>query len=87
LVLLDDEPDEPASRASISAEVAEQRGIKVTRLRADGASAYERLASLVGLVDYASVYLAIGSGIDPTPVAPIDALKQRLVSLVAANRP
>jgi glucose/mannose-6-phosphate isomerase len=87
LVLLDDEPDEPASRASISAEVAEQRGIKVTRLRADGASAYERLASLVGLVDYASVYLAIGSGIDPTPVAPIDALKQRLVSLVAATRP
>jgi hypothetical protein len=33
---------------------------------------------LVGLIDYATVYLALLHGTDPTPVAPIDALKQRL---------
>ena len=30
----------------------------------------ERLASLVGLLDYASVYLGLAYGIDPTPIAP-----------------
>jgi glucose/mannose-6-phosphate isomerase len=35
------------------------------------------LASLVGVIDYSSVYLAIGQGIDPTPVDAIDAVKAR----------
>jgi glucose/mannose-6-phosphate isomerase len=38
----------------------------------------ERLASLVGLVDFASVYLALAYGIDPTPVAAITELKARI---------
>ncbi|WP_322767296.1 SIS domain-containing protein, partial [Frankia sp. Cr1] len=36
---------------------------------AQGSSRLERLASLVGLFDYASVYLGIVLGLDPTPVA------------------
>jgi glucose/mannose-6-phosphate isomerase len=40
----------------------------------------ERLASVVGLVDYATVYLALAQGIDPTPVRPIEELKKRLES-------
>ena len=78
LVLLHDD-DEPATkdRVEASEEVADARGIPVTVLRSEGRHPFERLASLVGLVDYASVYAAIGAGIDPTPIAPIDALKAR----------
>ena len=85
LVLVDDETDE-TSRAEISDEVAQARGVAVTRLRTEGASAVERLASVVGLIDYASVYLALAQGIDPTPVAPIDALKKRLESAAASEQ-
>jgi len=46
----------------------------------------ERLASVVGLVDYATVYLALAQGIDPTPVAPIDELKKRLEPVASAPR-
>ena len=85
LVLLDDEPEQ-TSRAEISDEIAQARGVAVTRLRTEGASAVERLASIVGLIDYASVYLALAQGIDPTPVAPIDALKQRLESAALSQQ-
>ena len=62
-------------------------GVAVTRPDAPkGASAVERLASVVGLIDYASVYLALAQGIDPTPVAPIDALKKRLESAAASEQ-
>jgi glucose/mannose-6-phosphate isomerase len=82
LVLLDDEGGDERSRANVSEEVAANRGVPVSRVRAEGASAVERLASLLGLVDYASVYLALAQGIDPTPVAPIDELKKRLAGPV-----
>lgn len=88
LVLVDDEPASGtrSSRADISVDVAKSRGVGVTRLRADGASAVERLASVVGLIDYASVYLALLLDIDPTPVAPIDELKKRLESVSGESR-
>jgi glucose/mannose-6-phosphate isomerase len=77
LVLVrDDAGDELAARrAESSAEVAQARGIAVTTLTAEGGSAVERLASLVGLIDFASVYLALARGVDPTPIVPIDELK------------
>lgn len=80
LVLLRDPTEHPevAMRADVSRELAADRGIPVTELTAEGGSAYERLASLVGPIDYASVYLALLLGIDPTPIGPIDALKARL---------
>lgn len=78
LVLLDDEQDTAAARIEASADIADARGVPVTRLSAEGDGAVERLASLVGLLDYASVYLALGHGIDPTPVDAIAELKERL---------
>ena len=84
LVLVDDETED-TSRAEISDELAQARGVAVTRLKTEGSSTIERLASVVGLIDYASVYLALAQGIDPTPVAPIDALKKRLESAAAAR--
>jgi glucose/mannose-6-phosphate isomerase len=79
IVMRDDADDElAAARADVSAEIATSRGIPVTVLSAQGDSAVERLASLVGLVDYASVYLGLACGLDPTPIAPIDELKRAL---------
>jgi glucose/mannose-6-phosphate isomerase len=80
LVLLhdDDGSEGMRQRVEVSAEVASARGVAVSTLRSEGASGVERLASLVGLIDYASVYLALALGVDPTPIQPIDDLKARL---------
>ncbi len=82
LVLLRDTDEHPqvARRADVSAELARERDVPVLQLRAEGGSAFARLASLVGLTDYASAYLALLQGIDPTPVDAITALKERIRS-------
>jgi glucose/mannose-6-phosphate isomerase len=49
----------------------------VSALRAEGTSSFERFVSLVGVSDFASVYLALLQGTDPTPIDAIMALKQR----------
>jgi glucose/mannose-6-phosphate isomerase len=80
LVLLRDSHEHPqvARRREESARLAAGRGIEVTELAATGSGPLERLASLVQLIDYATVYLAIAQGIDPGPVAPIAELKARI---------
>jgi glucose/mannose-6-phosphate isomerase len=80
LVLLRDTHEHPqvARRREESAKVAAQRGIEVSELTAMGDLPLERLASLVHLIDYASVYLAIAGGIDPAPIAAIQELKARI---------
>ncbi len=78
-LIRDDAADElAAQRADASAEVARNRGIAVSVIVSEGRSAIERLASLIGLLDYTSVYLGLVQGVDPTPIAPIDELKARL---------
>jgi glucose/mannose-6-phosphate isomerase len=80
LVLLRDLDEHPqaARRAEVSAELARERDVPVLSLSAEGDSALERLASLVGVADYTSAYLALLLGIDPTPVDAITALKERI---------
>ena len=80
LVLLRDTHEHPqvARRREESARIAAERGIGVTELAAAGDLPLERLASLVTLIDYASVYLAIANGIDPAPIAAIQELKARI---------
>jgi len=80
LVLLRDSHEHPqvARRREESARLAAGRGIEVTELAAAGGGPLERLASLVQLIDYATVYLAIAQGIDPGPVATIAELKARI---------
>jgi len=80
LVLLRDPDEHPqaARRAKASRELAEGRGTGVGELTAEGASPLERMASLVALIDYATVYLALLLGIDPTPVTAITELKERI---------
>jgi glucose/mannose-6-phosphate isomerase len=80
LVMLRDTHEHPqvARRREESARIAAERGIEVTELDAAGDLPLERLASLVQLIDYAAVYLAIAIGIDPTPIAAIQELKARI---------
>jgi glucose/mannose-6-phosphate isomerase len=82
LLLLRDTEEHPqvARRTAVSRELAEERGVPVSELQADGASSFERIASLVGLGDWATTYLALLEGRDPTPVDAITALKQRILS-------
>jgi glucose/mannose-6-phosphate isomerase len=80
LVLLRDSHEHPqvARRREESARLAAERDIDVTELAAADGGPLERLASLVQLIDYATVYLAIVLDIDPGPVAAIQELKARI---------
>ncbi|MFD0887548.1 SIS domain-containing protein, partial [Streptosporangium algeriense] len=80
LFMLRDTEEHPqeARRREVSVRMAEDRGVPVTQLVAEGAHPLERLATLIGLGDYASTYLALGYGIDPTPVSAITELKARI---------
>ncbi len=77
VVLLRDTDEHPrvARRADVITELAHARGLDVSNLLAEGSSGFQRIASLVNLGDWATTYLAILEGIDPTPVRPIDELK------------
>lgn len=80
LVTLRDTEEHPrvAEKAAAGAALAEERGIGVSSLSAVGRHPLERLAELIGLTDFASVYLALLYGVDPSPVAAIDEFKERL---------
>lgn len=80
LLLRDDDGDGSVRRARVSQDVADARSVPTTVVTAEGASPVERLASLVCLTDFATTYLAILQGIDPSPVPPIDEVKRRLES-------
>ena len=80
LVLLADPAEHPqvARRRAASAELAAERGIHVTELPMTGEHPLQRFASVVPLIDYATVYLGIASGVDPTPIEIIQELKERI---------
>jgi glucose/mannose-6-phosphate isomerase len=80
LVIVRDTEEHPqvTRRREVSAELARERGVPVTELVARGEHPLERLAGLIAHADYASVYLALAIGADPTPVATIQELKARI---------
>jgi len=65
-------------RVQSSVRLLEEAGAPVRRILSDEAALLPRMIGLVALGDYTSVYLAIGWGIDPTPVEKIDFLKAKL---------
>jgi glucose/mannose-6-phosphate isomerase len=75
----EDEADEPVAveerRADAVQTLAERRGVRCDVLTAEGGSALERLASLVAVPDFASLYLALAHGLDPMAVPAISELK------------
>jgi glucose/mannose-6-phosphate isomerase len=80
LVIIRDTEEHPrvTRRREISRELADDRGVPVTELTAQGEHPLERLAGLIAHADYASVYLALAIGADPTPVPAIQELKVRI---------
>jgi glucose/mannose-6-phosphate isomerase len=80
LVIVRDTEEHPqvTRRREVSAELARERGVPVTELVARDGHPLERLAGLIAHADYASVYLALAIGVDPTPVATIQELKARI---------
>ena len=72
------EPADVAARFPHSIRIAEESGMAVDEVRAAGRSPLARLFSLVIMGDFASVYLAIARGVDPSPVHAIDRLKRAL---------
>ena len=78
LVLVADEaaehPRVAASRRA-AALLAAARGIDVSELAMDGDQPLRKLAAVVQMADYASVYLGIACGVDPLAIAAIGDLK------------
>jgi len=66
-----------AQRAAVT-ELAGQRGVGMSELAMDGEHPLVRLAGVIQLTDYASVYLAIASGIDPGQTVAIQDLQTRI---------
>ena len=80
LVLIADPDENPrvgAQRAAVT-ELVGQRGVGMSELAMDGEHPLVRLAGVIQLTDYASVYLAIASGIDPGQTVAIQDLQTRI---------
>ena len=67
-----------AAQQRAVSELAAQRGIGLSELAMDGEHPLVRLAGVLHLADYASVYLAIASGIDPSQAAAVSDLQARI---------
>jgi glucose/mannose-6-phosphate isomerase len=68
LVLIRDTVEHPkvTQAAELATGLAREHGVAVTELVAQGDHPLVRLAGLIALADYASVYLALSQGVDPT---------------------
>lgn len=78
----DEDTGEPVAmeerRAEAVTALARRRGVRCTVLTAEGGSALERLASLVAVLDFTSVYLALAHGLDPLAVLAVTELKSAM---------
>ncbi|WP_344172199.1 SIS domain-containing protein [Pilimelia columellifera] len=76
----EDDADEPLAveerRADAVQELARRRGVRVSLVTAEGASPLERLASLIAVPDFASLYLAMAHGLDPMAVPAVSEMKE-----------
>jgi glucose/mannose-6-phosphate isomerase len=60
--------------------LAGERGVRTSAIAADPGRPIERLAQLIALGDFASVYLGLGLGLDPTPTRSVLEMKERIES-------
>lgn len=76
----EDNTDEPVAveerRAEAIQTLADRRGVRCSVITAEGASPLERLASLVAVPDFASIYLALAHGLDPASVQAVSEMKE-----------
>ena len=74
----DGEDPSISPRFPLSADIARSAGAIVEEVHASGRSSLARLLSLIIVGDFASVYVALRRGVDPTPVTVIEHLKAAL---------
>lgn len=73
----DESPDDAALRKAAE-QLAGERGIRASEILADSGRPLERLAHLIALGDFASVYLGLGLGYDPSPTRAVLEMKERI---------
>jgi glucose/mannose-6-phosphate isomerase len=80
VVSLEDEEDHPMTlrQADVALGMVRSAAGAVHRVSSVRGRRMTRILSAVNLGDFVSVYLAYLNGVDPTPIANIDRLKQRL---------
>ncbi|MDY7042084.1 MAG: bifunctional phosphoglucose/phosphomannose isomerase, partial [Chloroflexota bacterium] len=80
VILLSSALDHPRNRvrAQVTQEILAQRGVAHQVVEARGASPLAQVLSIIHFGDYASYYLALLNGADPSPVDTISYLKKRL---------
>ena len=66
------------ARMKIVGDYLESKGRRVLRIQAEKVSELAKITLLVQLGDFTSYYLALLSGVDPTPVKAIDYLKNKM---------
>jgi glucose/mannose-6-phosphate isomerase len=74
-----DEHPQVTKRFGILHEVLTSKGVEVKEFSAKGNTKLARMFSLVSLGDWASYYMALLAGVDPSPVPVIQTLKSKLV--------
>lgn len=76
----EEDTDEPVAveerRADAVQTLAERRGVRCDVVTAEGGSPLERLASLIAVPDFASIYLALAHGLDPMAVPAVSEMKE-----------
>ena len=78
LIIDPDQDQRVGAQQRAVSELAAQREIGLSELAMDGEHPLVRLAGVIQLADYASVYLAIASGIDPSQTAAVTDLQARI---------
>jgi glucose/mannose-6-phosphate isomerase len=76
----DSEKETDAGLRRAAEHLAGERGVRTSQVAADNGLPFERLAQLIALGDFASVYLALGLGIDPSPTRSVLEMKERIES-------
>jgi len=73
-----EEPNEIRQRIEVTKEIIGKQAVEMFEVWSSGKSSLARMASVINVGDFTSVYLAVLRGIDPTPVKTITLLKERL---------
>lgn len=72
------ESEKMRRRWTATREILQQRAGAVVELHAEGRGLLARMLSLVITADFATIYLALEKGVDPTPVSIIDLFKAKV---------
>jgi glucose/mannose-6-phosphate isomerase len=78
LIRDDDEPEAIRMRIEATKELIREQSMKTFEVRSLGKNILAKMASVICIGDFTSVYLAVLRRIDPTPVKTISLLKERI---------